>query len=90
MRGNQEAEIRGRGGAGGGPAGAKPGSVLWRSIPGPGVGVAGAGSPAPTGHFSSHNPGSGLSTSQSEAEINKTELNRVLLGSFSSEAHYLS
>ena len=44
MRGNQEAERRGRGGAGGGPSGAKPGSVLWRSIPGPGVGVAGAGS----------------------------------------------
>lgn len=85
MCGNQEAERRGRGGAGGGAAGAKPGSVLWR-----GEGGAGAGSPTPTGRFSSHNPGRGLGMFQSEAEISKTELNRALLGSFSAEALYLS
>lgn len=44
---NQEAERRGRGGAGGGAAGAKPGSVLWQSIPGRQVGDAGAGPPPP-------------------------------------------
>lgn len=86
---NQEAERRGRGGAGGGAAGTKPGSVLWQSIPGRQVGGAGAGPPTPTGCFPSHSPGSRLGAFQSEAEMS-IRAEQGALGSSSVEALYFS